>query len=155
MYTLTAPTGTAKTLAMMRFALEQAKSNGLQKIIIVLPYLSITTQNAEVYRQIFGNEVVLEDDSMTEYPEEMRMYVDRWNAPIIITTSVKFFETMQAAKASELRRLHEITNAVVIFDEAQTLDSEFTDITVKTLMALPKMYRTTVVFSTATQPANQ
>ena len=154
-YTLTAPTGTAKTLAMMQFALEQAKSNGLQKIIIVLPYLSITTQNAEVYRQIFGNEVVLEDDSMTKYPEEIRMYVDRWNAPIIITTSVKFFETMQAAKASDLRRLHEIANAVVIFDEAQTLDSEFTDITVKTLMALPKMYRTTVVFSTATQPAYQ
>lgn len=154
-YTLTAPTGTAKTLAMMRFALEQARENILQKIIIVLPYLSITTQNAEAYRKIFGDDVVLEDDSMTEYTEEIQLYADRWNSPIIITTSVKFFETLQAAKASDLRKLHEITNAVVVFDEVQTLDAEFTDITVKTLMALPKMYRTTVVFSTATQPAYQ
>ena len=155
LYTLTAPTGTAKTLAMMQFALTHAKTHGLRRILIVLPYLSITTQNTETYRKIFGDEVVLEDDSMTEYPDEVRMYADRWNSPIIVTTSVKFFETLQAAKASDLRRLHEITNAVVVFDEAQTLGSEFTDITIKTLTALPKQYRTTVVLSTATQPAYQ
>lgn len=155
LYTLTAPTGTAKTLAMIQFALTHAKEHGLRRIFIVLPYLSITTQNTEVYRKIFGNEVVLEDDSMTEYPDEVRMYTDRWNSPIIVTTSVKFFETLQAAKASDLRRLHEITNSVVIFDEAQTLGAEFTDITIKTLSALPRQYKTTVVLSTATQPSYQ
>ena len=96
-FTLTAPTGTAKTLAMMRFALEHAKVNGKRKIIIVLPYLSITTQNTEVYQNIFGEDTVLEDDSMTVYSDELRMYADRWNSPIMVTTSVKFFETLQAA----------------------------------------------------------
>lgn len=154
-FTLTVPTGTAKTLAMMRFALEHAKCNGLQKIFIVLPYLSITTQNTEIYRSVFGDDVVLEDDSMTEYSDEARVYADRWNSPIIVTTSVKFFETLQAAKASDLRRLHQIAHSVVIFDESQTLDSELTDITIKTLQALSKYYHTSIVLSTATQPSYQ
>ena len=152
-FTLTAPTGTAKTLAMMRFALEHAKVNGKRKIIIVLPYLSITTQNTEVYQNIFGKDTVLEDDSMTVYSDELRMYADRWNSPIMVTTSVKFFETLQAAQASDLRRLHQMTNAVVIFDESQTLAADLTDITMKTLRGLTRFFKTTIVLSTATQPS--
>ena len=152
-YTLTAPTGTAKTLAMMRFALENAKANQKSKIIIVLPYLSITSQNTKVYQDIFGTDVVLEDDSTTMYPDELRIYADRWNSQIIVTTSVKFFETLQSAKASDLRRLHQIANSVVVFDESQTLASDLTDITVNTLRGLVKNFGVTVVFSTATQPS--
>ena len=154
-YTLTAPTGTAKTLAMMRFALEHAKANDKKRIIIVLPYLSITTQNTKIYQTIFGKDVVLEDDSMTEYPDEARIYADRWNYPVVVTTSVKFFETLQAAKASDLRKLHEVVNSVVIFDESQTLAADMTDITLKTLQALSQYFKTTIVLSTATQPSYQ
>lgn len=154
-YTLTAPTGTAKTLAMMRFALEHAKKNDKKRIIIVLPYLSITTQNAKIYQAIFGNDTVLEDDSITEYPDEARIYADRWNYPVVVTTSVKFFETLQAAKASDLRKLHEVANSIVIFDESQTLAADMTDITLKTLQALSKYFRATIILSTATQPSYQ
>lgn len=152
-FTLTAPTGTAKTLAMMRFALEHALHNKKSRIIIVLPYLAITTQNTQIYRSVFGAASVLEDDSMTEYPDEARIYADRWNSPIVVTTSVKFFETLQASQASDLRRLHQIANSIVIFDESQTLPSDMTDITMKTLRALTKYFKTTILLSTATQPS--
>ena len=74
---MTAPTGTAKTLALMRFALEQAKVNGYKRIFVVLPYLSIISQNADVYRKAFGNNIVFEDDSDTKYNEAAQRMVDR------------------------------------------------------------------------------
>ncbi|MDD4525669.1 MAG: CRISPR-associated helicase Cas3' [Lachnospiraceae bacterium] len=152
-YTLTAPTGTAKTLALMKFALEQVAANAQERIIVVLPYLSIITQNADVYRKIFGDDVVLEDDSQTEYSDDARIYADRWDAPIIVTTSVKFFETLFSSKAPTLRKLHRIANAVIVFDESQTLPSFVTDVSIKTLKALPDLFNTTVLLSTATQPS--
>lgn len=152
-FTLTAPTGTAKTLAMMRFALGHAKKHALKRVVIVLPYLSITSQNAQVYRDIFGEEAVLEDDSTTEYPDEARIYAERWSSPIIVTTSVKFLETLQAARASDLRRLHQLANAVIIFDESQTMPTDMTDISIKTLQAMPRYYGSSIVLSTATQPS--
>lgn len=153
LYTLNAPTGTAKTLALIKFALEQAKTHQLKQIIIVLPYLSIISQNAEVYRQIFGAENVMEDDSQTEFTDEARIYADRWNSPITVTTSVKFFETLFASKASTLRKLHRLANSVIVFDESQTLPNNLTDVTMETLRALTEYFNTTVLLSTATQPS--
>ena len=130
-YTMTAPTGTGKTLALISFALQQAARNKQKRIFIVLPYLSIITQNADVYRRIFGKEIVLEDDSQTEYTERARYLSDRWTAPMIVTTSVRFFETLFRVKTTDIRRLHQIANSVIIFDEAQTLPLGVTDVTME------------------------
>ena len=150
--TLTAPTGTGKTLSLMKFALEQAKRFKKDRIFVVLPFLSIINQNAEIYKNIFGSDVVLVDDSQVELTEIMQREADRWSAKIIVTTSVKFFETLFASKATSLRRLHNIANSVVIFDECQTLPSDILNSTIEILQSLTKYYDTTVLFSTATKP---
>lgn len=150
---LTAPTGTGKTLALMEFALENAKKFNKSRIIIVLPFLSIIEQNGEIYKKIFGDDAVLIDDSQTDYTDEMREESDRWSSPIIITTSVKFFETLFACKATDVRRLHNVTNSVVVFDECQTLPSDVLNSSIEVLQSLTKYYNTTVLFSTATKPS--
>lgn len=150
-YTLTAPTGTAKTLALIRFALEQAKRNGQKRIFIILPYLSIISQNADVYRRIFGEDAVLENDSQTDYTERTKELADRWSSPIIVTTAVAFFETMFASRSITLRKLHQISNAVIIYDECQTLPEHLLDSTLEAVSELPR-YGSTVLFSTATLP---
>ena len=154
-YTMTAPTGTGKTIALITFALRQAAQNHQGKIFIVLPYLSIITQNADVYRSIFGDAVVLEDDSQTVYTEKTRLLSDRWSAPVIVTTSVRFFETLFRIKTTDIRRLHQVANAVIIFDESQTLPPGITDITMEIMKELTENYGSTVLLSTATQPAYQ
>ena len=151
--TLTAPTGTGKTLALMEFALEQAKKFHKDRIFIVLPFLSIIDQNSAVYKEIFGDDAVLVDDSQVEFTEETKLESDRWSSNIIVTTSVKFFETLFASKASSVRRLHSIANSVVVFDECQTLPSELLNSTIEILQSLTKYYKTTVLFSTATKPS--
>lgn len=151
-YTLTAPTGTGKTLALIKFALEQAKRNHQGRIFVILPYLSIITQNAAEYRKIFGDNVVLEDDSQTEYTENTKELSDRWNSPVIVTTTVNFFETLFASRSVKLRKLHQIANSVIVYDECQTLPNHVLDATLETVSDLPR-YGTTVLFSTATLPA--
>ena len=156
-YKMTAPTGTAKTLAMIKFGLECAKKNGQKRIFVVLPYLSIIKQNVDIYKEIFGDDIVLEDDS-TIYSDskdkdknKIILHTEKWDAPIIITTNVKFCETLFAAKTSTLRKAHQVVNSVIIFDEAHTLPSEFINVTIRTLQELTK-YNTTILLSTATQP---
>ena len=152
LYTLTAPTGTGKTHALIKFALEQVKRNNQKRIFVVLPYLSIIEQNASEYREIFGDDNCIEQDSQTDISDEIKLYADRWDYPIIVTTSVSFFETLCGGKASRERKLHNLADAVIVFDEAQTLPSYLLDVTMKTLDALPVYFNTTVLLSTATQP---
>lgn len=151
--TLTAPTGTGKTLALMEFALQQAKAFNKNRIIVVLPYLSIIDQNGCIYKDIFGDDVVLIDDSQTDYNDETRVYSDRWSSPIIVTTSVNFFQTLFSSKTTKLRKLHNVCNSVVIFDECQTLPTEVLNTTIEALQSLTKLYNSTVLFSTATRPS--
>lgn len=153
-FQLTAPTGTAKTLALIKFALESAKRNGQSRVILVVPYLTITEQTTAIYKAIFGEDVVLEDDSNAELDKDAYIHAERWSAPVIVTTNVKFYETLFSNKPSVLRKLHHIANAVVMFDESQSLDPKMADITITTLMLLSK-YGTSVVLSTATPPAYQ
>lgn len=152
LYTLTAPTGTGKTHALIRFALEQTRRNDLERIFVVLPYLSIIEQNAHEYKEIFGEENCLENDSQSELSDDLRLLADRWDYPIIVTTSVNFFETLCGAKASKERKLHQLANSVIVFDESQTLPSELLDVTMNTLEALTEYFHSTVLLSTATQP---
>ena len=151
-YTMTAPTGTGKTLALIAFALSHAIANKQKRIFVILPFLSIITQNAEIYRRIFGEDVVLEDDSQTVYTEKTRLLSDRWSAPVIVTTSVRFFETLFRVRTTDVRRLHQVANAVIVFDEAQTLPPGVTDATMEIMQELAHNYNTTILFSTATQP---
>lgn len=152
-YTLTAPTGTGKTLALMNFALSQMEQHHKERVFIILPYLSIIEQNGNEYKKIFGDQNVFVDSSQTLVDENTKLEAERWNYPIIITTSVHFFEMLFSSKASDLRKLHQVANSVVVFDECQTLPSEFINSTVEVLQFLVKYCRASVLFSTATKPS--
>lgn len=149
-YTLTAPTGTAKTLALLAFALQNAIKTNKKRIIIVLPYLSIINQNVDIYKTICGDNIVLEDDSNVEYTETTKLLADRWSSPITITTSVKFFETLFSSKPTTCRKLHNLSNAVIVFDESHTLNSNVLTCTIELINEFAKRYNSTILFSTAT-----
>lgn len=150
LYTLTAPTGTGKTLALLHFALRHCETHGKKRIIIVLPFLTLAEQNAETYGRIIPD--LLVDHSQRNLPEEARELAARWSAPIIITTSVRFFEALFSDRPTDCRKLHNIANSVVIFDEAQSLPADLTSATIQAVNELCGRYHTTMVFSTATQP---
>ena len=153
LFTLTAPTGTGKTVSLMAFALNHAAIHGLRKVIVVLPYLSIIEQNAAEYRKILGDETVLEAHSQADIPEDMRLISERWSAPVIVTTSVRFFEMLFRRKPTDLRALHQIAGSVVVFDEAQSLPVPLARATLMAVNELTARYNCSVLFSTATQPA--
>lgn len=148
LFTLTAPTGVGKTLAMLHFALRHCQENKMRRIIIVLPFLSLAEQSEKEYCKIVPN--ILVDHSQKNLPKEIRELASRWDAPMIITTSVKFFESLFADKPGDCRKLHSIANSVVVFDEAQSLPTELAPATVKAVNALCKRYNCSMVFSTAT-----
>ena len=151
LFTLTAPTGVGKTLAMLHFALRHCQENKMRRIIIVLPFLSLAEQSEKEYCKIVPN--ILVDHSQKNLPKEIRELASRWDAPMIITTSVKFFESLFADKPGDCRKLHSIANSVIVFDEAQSLPTELAPATVKAVNALCKRYNCSMVFSTATQPS--
>lgn len=146
LYTLTAPTGTGKTLALLNFALRQRK----RRIIIVLPFLSLIEQSAREYARIIPD--ILEDHSQREYGDEHREFCARWEHPFIITTSVRFFEALFRWQPGDLRKLHNIAQSVIVFDEAQSLPGQLTQATLRAVGELCARYGCSVVFSTATQP---
>lgn len=174
-YFLTAPTGSGKTLSMLLFALRHAEIHGLRRIVLVMPFLNIIDQTAMLYREIFSVEngfpenYVLEDHSLAGFDsidtendlEDERQRIrkllsENWDAPIVLTTSVKFFESLHANRNSKLRKLHRLAKSVVLFDEAQSLPPDLAAISLATLSRLAgadSPYGSSVVFATATQPA--
>lgn len=157
-YTLTVPTGGGKTLSSMSFALNHAVTNGKKRIIYVIPYTSIIEQSADQFRQIFGDAVIehhsnldLEDDSLET--AKSRLASENWDAPIIVTTSVQFFESLFASRTSRCRKLHNIVDSVVILDEAQLLPPDFLRPSLHALKELVRFYGITLLLCTATQPA--
>ena len=150
LFTLTAPTGVGKTLALLHFALRHCIATGKERIIIVLPFLTLTEQNADIYRNVFPE--LLEDHSQRDLDDREREYAARWSAPFIVTTSVRFFESLFAYKPTDCRKLHHIANSVVIFDEAQSLPVDVTVATLQAVNELCRGYHCSMVFSTATQP---
>ncbi len=156
LFSLTVPTGGGKTLSSMAFALNHAVHHGKQRVIYVIPYTSILEQTAEIFRDIFGNDNVIEHHSNLDPDKEnshSRLATENWDAPIIITTNVQFFESLFAAKSSRCRKLHNIVNSVVVLDEAQLLPPEFLDPVLNIMQDLSRSYRVSFVLSTATQPA--
>lgn len=168
LFTLTAPTGSGKTLSLLAFALRHAALNNLERLIVVIPYLTIIEQTAGVYRKALAgaglDRHVLEHHSMagiardqTRAPSDCSTTEARlaqnWESPVVITTSVQFLESLFSNRSSACRKLHNIPRSMVVFDEVQTLPLRLAIPTLATLSQLSERYFSTVVFSTATQPA--
>lgn len=162
LYSLTVPTGGGKTVASMGFALEHALAFNKKRIIYVIPYTSIIEQTAQKFREIFGDENVLEHcsgaqvdlcDTEDAQAVQMAKSTENWDAPIIVTTAVQFFESLFGNRSSRCRKLHNIANSVVIFDEAQMMPVPFLKPCVYSIAELVKNYHVTALLCTATQPA--
>lgn len=150
LFTLTAPTGVGKTLAMLHFALQHCKVHSMRRIIVALPFLTLAEQTEKEYRKIFPE--VLVDHSQSNLPDELRDFATRWDAPVIITTSVRLFESLFSNNPGDCRKLHNLANSVILFDESQSLPAELAGVTVKAVQSLCNRFHCTIVFSTATQP---
>lgn len=155
-FSLNVPTGGGKTLSSMAFALEHAVKYGFERVIYVIPYTSIIEQNADVFREALGADQVVEHHSNIGEDEstvKSRLSAENWDAPIIVTTSVQFFESLFASKSTRCRKLHNIINSVVVIDEAQLVPVDFLLPILQVLKLLYTKYHVTFVISTATQPA--
>lgn len=160
-YTLTVPTGGGKTTASLGFALKHMLKQGMKRVIYVIPYTSIIDQTAKVFTEILGEDNVLEhhsgiiyetmDDSQENYHKALA--TENWDKPVVVTTAVQFFESLFASKSSKCRKLHNIANSVIVFDEAQTLPVSYLTPCVAAMAELAVHYHSTVVLCTATQPA--
>lgn len=168
-FTLTAPTGSGKTLAMLEFALEHTRRHGLKRIVLAVPFLTIIEQTAQIYRAVFADfpeNVVLEhhslaglgpetasSDAQPPQERERRLLAENWDAPIVITTNVQLLESLFSNRPSACRKLHNLMESVILFDEAQSLPAQLAVPTLAALSHLSAAYRSSVVFATATQPA--
>lgn len=157
-FTLTVPTGGGKTLSSMAFALNHAVEFNKRRIIYVIPYTSIVEQTADELRKIFG-EAVIEHHSNVDESDPARenafsrLACENWDAPIIVTTAVQFFESLFASRTSRCRKLHNIVNSIVVLDEAQLLPPDYLIPILEAIKELHINYRVSFVLSTATQPA--
>lgn len=170
LFTLTVPTGGGKTLSSMAFALNHAVKHSLERIIYVIPYTSIIEQNAAVFKELLGEENVLEHhanfdwerlkDRHRDSPGDMtnnaaiklKLAAENWDIPIVVTTNVQFFESLYAHQSSRSRKVHNTAKSVIIFDEAQMLPLGYLKPCLTAIRELVTNYGVSAVFCTATQP---
>jgi CRISPR-associated endonuclease/helicase Cas3 len=166
-FTLTVPTGGGKTLTSLAFALAHARRHQLDRVIVVIPFTSIIEQTAAVYRTALGplGDAVLEHHGAFEMdnektwaathngPERLRLSMERWDKPIVVTTAVQFFESLFSDRPSRCRKLHSLARSVIVVDEAQTMPLPLLRPCVAAHKELARNYRSSVVFCTAAQPA--
>ena len=160
MYSVTSPAGSGKTLSTMSFAIEHAEVNGLKRVIVVMPHASLMEQNAQIYRNAFGAENIIEHHFNLEFHNEKHHHgeeqqlrrelaCENWDAPIIITTDVQFFESLFSNQTSRCRKVHNMTNSVIILDEVQTVPPKCLPCVVDVLSELVNHYGCSVVLSSA------
>ena len=163
-YTLSLPTGAGKTISSMAWALEMAIRNHHDRIIYVIPYTSIITQTAMVFREIFGKDNILEhhsevvveqqteDDNSDEQMSRLKFLTENWDAPIILTTNVQFFESLFASKPAKCRKVHSIANSVIVMDEVQALPEGFLSPILSAIDTLSEAFHCSILCCSATQP---
>ncbi len=163
-FTLTVPTGGGKTAASLAFALNHARKNGMKRVIYVVPYCAIIDQTVDTYIKILGEENVLahyseagiedsESDNDLELAEQKKLAAENWDMPVIVTTAVQFFESLFSNRVAKCRKLHNIADSVVVFDEVQTIPVDFLRPCIYAITELALHYHTTCVLCTATQPS--
>ena len=159
LFSMTVPTGGGKTVSSMAFALNHAVKHGMRRIIYVIPYCSILEQTQSIFESIFGKENITAhyagaEFSAREDQEDTRVFsTENWEAPIILTTAVQFFESIYSNKPGKSRKLHNIAKSVIVFDEAQMLPVPFLRPCLASICELVKNYGCSAVLCTATQPA--
>ena len=159
-YSLTVPTGGGKTLASVLWALGHAIKNGQHRVIIAIPYTSIIVQTAATLKAIFGEENVLEHHSNVneedigddELAMKYQLATENWDYPIVVTTNVQLFESLFSNSPSACRKLHNIVKSVLVLDEVQTLSLQFLRPIVDTFKTMKRVFDTSVLFTTASQP---
>ena len=161
LYRLTIPTGGGKTISSLAFALHYAAhaKRKRKRIIYVIPYTSIIEQNAAVFRELLGEENVVEHHQHVDYDDAQdtdmnrkRLATENWDAPVIVTTNVQFFESLFSNRPSKCRKLHNLAESIVIFDEAQMIPLDYLRPSLAAIEALVRHYACTAVLCTATQP---
>ncbi|MFJ6200132.1 CRISPR-associated helicase Cas3' [Micromonospora sp. NPDC092111] len=161
-FRLGAPTGAGKTLASGGFALRHAEKHGLRRVIVAVPFLTITEQNAAVYRRLLDEEgsepVVLEHHSQADFDDPdagrwARLAAENWDAPFVVTTFVRLFESLYARKPSAMRRVHRLANSVIVLDEVQALPHAMLVPILDGIRLLVRHFGATVLLSSATQPS--
>jgi CRISPR-associated endonuclease/helicase Cas3 len=165
-YTLSVPTGGGKTLASLRYALQHAKTHGKERIIYIVPYTTIIEQNAAEVRRILQDEDMIlehhsnvadvpdpEDDAYNARLRKLRLARDNWDRPIVFTTMVQFLNSFYAKGTRSVRRLHQMSNAVLIFDEVQSVPIRCISLFNAALNFLSTFGRSGILLCTATQPA--
>lgn len=162
-FRLTVPTGGGKTLTSMAFALSHLLKHKMDRIIYVIPYTSIIEQTGKVFREIFGSDFVLEhhynfnfeeteDGELTDQMQMFKLATENWDYPIIITTNVQFFESLFSNRTSSTRKLHNICNSVIIFDEVQMFPYDFLKPVLRGIKELVTNYSCSALLCSATQP---
>ncbi|MBO4873124.1 MAG: CRISPR-associated helicase Cas3' [Lachnospiraceae bacterium] len=161
LFTLTVPTGGGKTVASMAFALNHAIKHGMNRVIYVIPYTSIIEQTADVFRAIFGDINVLEHHANVSFEVKeggnsiqyhLSQATENWDCSVIVTTAVQFFDSLYANRSSKCRKLHNIANSVLIFDEAQMIPTAHLKPCVAAIAKLVEDFGCSAVLCTATQP---
>lgn len=156
------PTGSGKTLCSMKFSLERAIKTGKRRIIYVIPYNSIIDQTVSVFEDIFGESAHIlrhqssfcidDSDSSEEYKNLLKNVTENWNVQIIITTSVQFFESIYDNKRNKLRKLHNMADSIIIFDEAHMMPTQYLQPCLRAVSLITKLINSEAVFLTATMP---
>ena len=163
-YVLNMPTGSGKTLCSIKFALERAIKTNKKHIIYVIPYNSIIDQTAELFQEVFGNSAnilrhqstyIYEDERDEDYKTIINRAEENWDANIVITTMVQFFESMYSNKRSMLRKLHNMTDSIIVFDEAHLISLNILQPCLSSISILSKYFNSEIILLSATMPDYQ